>query len=194
LDILKFSISGHGKRGEGRGFCFSSYNVPDQSRQEETTGRLHDQASPREHEPDLRALVRDADVHGQRHGDSNAHGAPVQRTDGRFPTAIDRQDDPPTAISVFPNRLLTAVEDGRLQISARAEHPPVARLHDAFDAVVNVEERVGEFQLAGHSHGEGIVVLGAVEGHEDYGRHFGAGFGDVGDFDLGEGEIGVVLG
>jgi hypothetical protein len=95
---------------------------------------------------------------------------------------------------VFPNRLLTAVEDGRLQIRARAEHPPVARLHDAFDAVVDVEERVGEFQLAGHSHGEGIVVLGAVEGHEDDGRHFGGGFGDVGDFDLGEGEVGVVLG
>lgn len=78
------------------------------------------------------------------------------------------------------------------QVGAGAEHLARAGDDDAADAVVEVEESEGFFELFGHCGlREGIVFLWAVEG-EDQNRGWGrGGCGVVGDLDLGVGEGGV---
>lgn len=68
------------------------------------------------------------------------------------------------------NLLLLLPIKPQLQIRTRAENLAGASEHDAFHAVVCVEERVRVLELEHHGVGEGIVVLRAVEREDDDGR------------------------
>ena len=103
---------------------------------------------------------------------------------------MNRQHDPSPTIPMIAIRLFTPNKPD-LQVRAGAEHAAVAGHDDAFDAIVGVEEGEGFFHFGHEGGGEGVVVVGAVEGEDDDGgRGRGAG-GVVGEFDLGVGEGGV---
>lgn len=70
-----------GEVGRARGDGLHGPRVPDQSGQVERGARLHDEAAARKDEADFRLGVRDAHVHGERHGDTDADGGAVQGPD-----------------------------------------------------------------------------------------------------------------
>lgn len=67
-----------------------------------------------------------------------------------------------TAVAMVTGVLFSA-DESRVQIRAGAEHPAVARHHDAFHPVVDVEELESMLHLAHDGIGEGIVFLRAIE-------------------------------
>lgn len=71
--------------------------VPDQPGEQVARAGLHDEPAAREDEADLCGARRDADRHGQRHGDADADGGAVQRGDGGLAAALDGEDDAPAA-------------------------------------------------------------------------------------------------
>jgi hypothetical protein len=66
--------------------------------------------------------------------------------------------------------------------------------HDNLYARVDVYQLVNPLHVLAHLIGEGIALLRSVERDEDDGRRRGRGFGDVGDFDLLDGQVGVGVG
>ena len=65
--------------------------MPDEARQEERTTRFHDEAAAGKDEADLCVLVRNAYIHGERHGDADADGGALEGADGGFAAVEDTQ-------------------------------------------------------------------------------------------------------
>lgn len=66
--------------------------------------------------------------------------------------------------------ILFATLEGSLEICSSAEDAAVARDDCTFDARVDIDEGESVDELGHHGLGEGIVLSGAVERQEDYGR------------------------
>lgn len=61
----------------------------DESGKEEGRAGFHDETAAGEDEPDFCVLVRDADVHGERHGDADSDGGTLEGANGGFAAVVD---------------------------------------------------------------------------------------------------------
>ena len=90
----------------------------------------------------------------------------------------------------FAHAFLLRVE-ADVEVGAGAEHFAVPGQDDAADAVVDVDHGEDAGELVLHDFGEGIVVLGPVERHDDDGRRRRRRGRDVRDGDLRRGQRAV---
>lgn len=85
----------------------------------------------------------------------------MDRSDRRFPTAMNRQTHSSTTITI----ILVAIQafaETNVQIRTSAEHPTMARKNNAFHAAIEIEEFEDGFEFAHERACEGIVVFRSV--------------------------------
>lgn len=63
--------------------------MPDETRQVEGRTGFHNEAAAGEDKADLCGAVGQADVHGERHGDTDANGGALQSANGGFAAVSD---------------------------------------------------------------------------------------------------------
>ena len=157
----------------------------DEPGQEPRRGGLGNDPTTGEDEADL-GLGRDqADVHRQGHRDTDADGWAVDRGDHRLDALVDAQRDQTSTVaghaghrcldvaSTLGERLATA-----RQVGAGAKAPASTGHDDGPDIVVGVGMIEGVDQFVHHPIGEGVELIGAIQGDR---RHaVGHLVGDIG--------------
>ena len=119
-----------------------------------------------------RPLGRQAHVHGQRHRDADSDGGAVDGGDHGLCRIEDAEGDDPTAVARRWSPVEGAgcrvgeVERSRPggQVGPGAERPASPGDDDGAHIVVGIGAIEGVEELVQHRHGEGIEVVGAVEG------------------------------
>src|SRR5581483_11856619 len=140
----------------------------DQPGQEPGAARLRHDAAPGEHEPDRRRARRDPDVHGQREGDAEADGRPVDGRDDRLRHLVDPQRDESAAVAVLLRRLAPALARAERraaspEVGAGAEGPAGAGHDDRPHAVVRIRAIEGGDELLDHGRVDGVEALRPVQ-------------------------------
>ena len=143
----------------------------DQPRQEPRRARLGHDAPASEHEADAGVLRRQADVHRQRHRDADADGRAVDGGDHGLEAVEDPQAHQAASVArhalrtglVAPAAAGEGVTASR-QVGSGAEAATPARDDHRPHVVVAVGPVEGVDQLVHHRAGEGVQLVGTVEG------------------------------